>query len=77
MNRKPKPPSSRGELNVALNALVKDGSILRYDVQTGGKDAATIEVAIDSGADQVEVVRRVREALPDAFSAAQVRTVAG
>lgn len=65
-----RPPSSRGELNVALNALVKEKLILAYNVS----QTTAIEVAIDKGADQVEVLRRVRAALPDAFSDALVRT---
>jgi hypothetical protein len=72
MERKPKPPSARGELNLALNALTKERLILSYGVaQTG---STTIEVAIDKGADQAEVLRRVREALPTSFADAQVRT---
>jgi hypothetical protein len=72
MERKPKPPSARGELNVALNALTKERLIRSYSVaQTG---TTGIEVLIDKGADQAEVLRRVREALPPSFVDAQVRT---
>lgn len=72
MERKPRPPSGRGELNVALNVLMKEKLILSYDVaQTSG---TAIEVGIDKGADQADVLRRVREALPASFADAQVRT---
>ena len=73
MSRKPKPPSGWGELNIALNGLVRDGIILSYS--TGmASGSASVEVAIDSGADQAEIVRRVRGSLPSAFADAQVRT---
>jgi hypothetical protein len=73
MSRKPKPPAGWGELNIALNGLVREGVILSYS--TGMASGATsVEVAIDSGADQAEVVKRVRGALPAAFAEAQVRT---
>ena len=73
MSRKPKPPAGWGELNVALNSLVRDGVILSYS--TGmASGSASIEVSVGSGADQAEVVRRVRGSLPDAFAAANVRT---
>jgi hypothetical protein len=73
MRSKPKRPVGWGELNVVLNALVKERIILSNS--TGpGKDGTSVEVVTDSGADQAEVVRSVREALPSAFSEAQVRT---
>ena len=73
IRNKPKRPVGWGELNLALNGLVKEGIIVGYS--TGAdKGATSIEVATDSGADQAEVVRRVRETLPCAFSEAQVRT---
>jgi hypothetical protein len=74
MASKPKRPVvGWGELNVALNALVKKGIIVSYST-AAVKSATTIEVTTSSGADQAEVVRQVREALPNAFSDAQVRT---
>jgi hypothetical protein len=73
MRNKPKRPVGWGELNVALNTLVKQGIIVSYS--TGAEKGATsIEVATHSGADQPEVLRRVRENLPSTFSEAQVRT---
>ena len=73
MARQSKAPTGWGELNVALNALVRKGVILGY--RTGSTDGATsVEANIDSGADQAEVVRQIREALPQAFSDATVRT---
>jgi hypothetical protein len=75
MERKPKPPSPRGELNVALNALTKERLILSYKVAQAGTTA--IEVEIDKAADQADVLRRVREALPPSFLDAQVRTRIG
>jgi hypothetical protein len=74
MASKPKRPVvGWGELNVALNALVKQGIIVSYST-AAVKSATTIEVTTSSGADQAEVVRQVREALPNAFSDAQVQT---
>ena len=73
MTRKPKPPAGWGELNIALNSLVREGVILSYSTGMAG-GSTSVEVAIDSGADQAEVVRRVRGSLPTAFSEAQVRT---
>lgn len=72
MAQQSKPLSSRGELNVALNGLIKTKAILSYSVAQAKGTA--IEVAIDKGADQAEVLRLVREALPASFSEAQVRT---
>ena len=59
--------------NCQFSALIKEGIIVSYSTGAG-KGATSIDVATDSGADQAEVVRRVREALPSAFSEAQVRT---
>jgi hypothetical protein len=73
IRNKPKRPVGWGELNVALNALVKEGVIAGYSTGAG-KEAPSIEVATESGSDQADVLRRVREALPSAFSEAQVRT---
>lgn len=75
MERKSKPLSARGELNVALNALTKEQLILSYSVAQG--DTTSIDVAVEKGADQAEVLRRVREALPASFVDAQVRTRIG
>ena len=73
----PKAAATWGDLNVALNALVKEGMIVSYTTGRGDKTASTaIEVTTARGADQAEVVRRVREALPGEFSAATVRTKA-
>ena len=72
---KPKPASGWGELNVALNRLVKTGVIQSYSTGARGKEArVTVEVMIDTGADQAEVVQLVREALPEDYREAQVRT---
>ena len=65
---------SWGELNVALNVLVKEGVVLTYSASAGNNGSLLVEVTIDKGADQADVVRRVREALPATFSEAQVRT---
>jgi hypothetical protein len=73
MSRKPKPPVGWGELNVALNGLVREGVIQSYRTGLSG-ETTSVEVAIDSGADQAEVVRRVRGSLPSAFAEASVRT---
>jgi hypothetical protein len=73
MARQAKAPSGWGELNVALNALVKERLIVSYRT-SADNGATTVEVNIDTGADQAEVVRRVRAALPEAFASAQVRT---
>jgi len=62
-----------GELNIALNALVKQGIIMSYST-AAVKSATSIEVTTATGADQAEVVRQVRGALPSAFSEARVRT---
>jgi|tagenome__1003787_1003787.scaffolds.fasta_scaffold18878169_1 hypothetical protein len=64
---------SWGELNAALNALVRDGVILSYSAAAGTGASPSIEVAICEGEDDKEVVRRVMEMLPSSFSAAQVR----
>ncbi|HMO30976.1 hypothetical protein [Enterovirga sp.] len=67
-----------GELNIALNGLVKAGVILGYRTtrpEAGG--SAGIEVTTAAGADQAEVVSRVRDVLPDAFATATVRTREG
>jgi hypothetical protein len=74
MATKPKPKVGWGELNIALNALVKEGVILSYSAAVGTSAGVSVEVATANGADQAEVVRRVRESLPSAFSEAQVRT---
>jgi len=73
MSRKPKPPSGWGELNIALNGLVREGIIQSYKTGMSG-ETTSVEVEIESGADQAEVVRRVRGSLPEAFAEAQVRT---
>ena len=72
MARQSKAPSGWGELNIALNALVKEGVITSY--RTGSDGGTTVEVNVGGGADQAEVVRRVRASLPSAFAEAQVRT---
>ena len=71
----PSKAPSWGELNAALNALVSEGVIASYSTGKSGKsDVPAIEVTIGSGADQAEVVRRVRDSLPSALSGSQVRT---
>jgi hypothetical protein len=67
-----------GELNVALNGLVKAGTILGYKTaRPEAAGSATVEVMTAPGADQAEVVRKVREMLPPAFATATVRTREG
>lgn len=71
----PKPVVRWGDLNVALNALVREGVISSYKSNRAEKsEEPSIEVAIPNGADQAEVVGRVRSALPPAFEGATVRT---
>lgn len=66
---------SWGDLNRALNALVKEGLILGYSTgKVGANDVASIEAAVSRGADQAEVVRRIRESLPEALSNTKIRT---
>ena len=73
MSRNAKPRVGWGELNIALNSLVKEGVISRYSTGASGS-GTSVEVSIESGADQAEVVKRVRAALPTEFADAQVRT---
>jgi hypothetical protein len=63
-----------GDLNGALDALVREGVILSYSPAAGTSTAASVEVALPAGANQAEAVRRVSESLPDAFSKAEIRT---
>jgi hypothetical protein len=64
-----------GQLNVALNQLVRAGTIVGYKTEKPeGDGPVRIEAAIAPGTDQAEVVRAVREALPEAFATATVRT---
>lgn len=64
-----------GDLNIALNALVREQVIASYKTIRGEAGAPpAIEVATASGADQAEVVSRVRDALPAEFATATVRT---
>ena len=75
MARAPKEMANWGDLNIALNVLVKEGLILSYKTGRAGKGAETaIEVTTAPGADQAEVVRRVREVLTGAYADATVRT---
>ena len=78
MNDKSRSSFNWGDLNVALNGLRKAGVIAGYktgtSVRTGG---LTIDVGVEPGADQADVVRRVREALPADVADAEVRTRAG
>lgn len=75
MVAKAKTMAGWGDLNVALNGLVKEGVILSYKTSRPEKNTpAGIEVATAAGADQAEVVRRVRELLTGDFSEATVRT---
>lgn len=72
------PPSGWGALNVAMNTLVKASVIVGYKTSRTEKETEPgVEVTIAPGADQAEVVSRVREALPEAFSGATVRTRQG
>lgn len=69
--------STWGDLNIALNQLVKQGVIVSYKTSRAEKGGeAAIEVTTLPGADQAEVVRRVREVLTGNFSGATVRTKA-
>jgi hypothetical protein len=74
LNQVPKSRVDWGELNGALDALVSEGVILSYSVAAGTSTATSVEVAVPEGADQAEVVRRVGESLPGAFSKAEIRT---
>lgn len=78
MAAKPKNVAGWGELNIALNRHVKAGTILGYKTarpEDGG--SVGIEVSTAKGADQAEVVRQIREALPELFADATVRTREG
>ncbi|TDR94046.1 hypothetical protein [Enterovirga rhinocerotis] len=78
MAAKPKSPSGWGELNIALNGLVKAGTILGYKTARPDADGSVgIEVTTARGADQAEVLRQVRDVLPEAFATAGVRTREG
>lgn len=71
----PKTMASWGDLNIALNTLVKEGLIAGYKTSRADKNTEVgIEVSTPSGADQAEVVRRVRELLTGQFADAKVRT---
>lgn len=75
MASNPKAMASWGDLNIALNTLVKEGLIAGYKTSRADKNAeVSIEVSTPSGADQAEVVRRVRELLTGQFADAKVRT---
>lgn len=66
-----------GDLNIALNGLVRQEIILGYKTNRAEKSAApSIEVSIDAGADQADVVRQVRGQLSGIFADAVVRTKA-
>lgn len=67
-----------GELNIALNGLVKSKAILGYKTaRPEGDGVSSVEVTTAPGTDQAEVIRLVREVLPEAFATATVRTRAG
>lgn len=75
MTEAAKPIVRWGDLNVALNALVREGVISSYKTNRAEKgEEPSIDVAIPNGADQAEVVGRVRSALPAAFEGASIRT---
>jgi hypothetical protein len=65
-----------GDLNKAMNQLVRAKVIRSFSTQRSGKDGplTLLEVTVDLGADQAEVVRQVRDALPNALSGLQIRT---
>lgn len=64
-----------GSLNVALNTLVRTGVISAYKTNRPENDnPALIEVTVPPGADQAEVVDRVRQSLTTEFADATVRT---
>jgi hypothetical protein len=75
MAAKSKGMAGWGDLNVALNGLVREGVIVSYKTSRPEKDTpAGIEVATAKGADQAEVVKRVRQLLTGEFAEATVRT---
>jgi hypothetical protein len=74
LNQVPRSRAGWGELTGALDALVQEGLILSYSAAAGTSTAASVEVAVPDGADEAEVVRRVSQSLPGAFSQAEVRT---
>lgn len=75
MSDEPKPMKNWGDLNIALNALVREGVISAYKTLRGEKgEEPAIEVAIAQGSDQAEVVSRVRQTLTGIFAGATVRT---
>jgi hypothetical protein len=64
-----------GDLNKALNGLVRSGVIAGYTTGKVGKgEIPPVEVSVTPGADQAEVVRQVRAALPEALAETQIRT---
>ena len=66
---------SWGDLNVAMNSLVREGVILSYTTGEKLRGVLTaLNVGVDTGADEAEVLRRVRGALPGAFAQMKVRT---
>lgn len=78
MAKKPNSVAGWGELNIALNTLVKAGTILGYKTARPETDGiASVEVTTAAGADQADVVQRVRNVLPEAFATATVRTREG
>ena len=68
--------TSWGDLNIALNGLVREGVIVSYKTSRADKSGgeAAIEVSTAQGADQAEVVGKVRGILNGAFADASVRT---
>ena len=64
-----------GDLNIALNGLKRGGVFSTYTTQWVEAGSTTvIELSVERGADQAEVLRTVREALPAAFLDATIRT---
>lgn len=69
-------PKGWGSLNVALNRLVQDSVITGYNTDSDKQGVVSVQVRVEAGADQAEVLRKVRDALPEAFVDARIRTSA-
>lgn len=73
-----KPMRNWGDLNIALNGLVREKVIAGYQTNRAEKgDEPSVVVTVASGADQAEVVARVRAVLTGMFENATVRTKQG
>lgn len=73
-----KPMRNWGDLNIALNSLVREGRIGGFKTNREEKDARPrILVTVASDADADEAVRSVRSLLSGIFCNAEVTAVAG